>query len=50
MNNNPQILGLALGGVVFRGTALDEIRELVEKAGTSSLEVLKQKFKCWLES
>ena len=30
--------------------ALDEIRELVEKAGPSSLEVLEQKFRIWLES
>ena len=30
--------------------ALDEIKELVEKAGPSSLEVLEQKFRSWLES
>ncbi|MBC8258699.1 MAG: patatin-like phospholipase family protein [SAR324 cluster bacterium] len=30
--------------------ALDEIKLLVEKAGPSSLEVLEQKFKSWLDS
>ncbi len=39
MINIPQILGFAL----------DEISELVEKAGASSLEVLEQKFRSWLE-
>ena len=29
---------------------LDEIRELGEKAGPSSIEVLEQKFRSWLES
>jgi hypothetical protein len=30
--------------------ALDEIKLLVEKAGPSSLEVLEQKFRSWLET
>ena len=30
--------------------ALDEIKLLVEKAGPSSLEVLEQKFRSWLDT
>ncbi|MED5515682.1 MAG: hypothetical protein VYE65_02770, partial [SAR324 cluster bacterium] len=30
--------------------ALDEIKLLIEKAGPSSLEVIEQKFRSWIES